>query len=52
MLDRMSLSVKNQWIDEENRVYIIFTLKNVEVAKEDEGGYQYRSAGIVDKWNS
>lgn len=29
MLDRMSLSVKNQWIDEENRVYIIFTLENV-----------------------
>lgn len=29
MLDRMSLSVKNQWIDKENRVYIIFTLENV-----------------------
>lgn len=29
MLDRMSLSVKNQWIDEENRVYIILTLENV-----------------------
>lgn len=29
ILDRMSLSVKNQWIDEENRVYIIFTLENV-----------------------
>ena len=25
MLDRMSLSVKNCWLDEENRVYIIFT---------------------------
>ena len=25
MLDRMSLSVKNNWLDEENRVYIIFT---------------------------
>lgn len=25
----MSLSVKNQWIDKENRVYIIFTLENV-----------------------
>ncbi len=25
MLDRMSLSVKNSWLDEENRVYIIFT---------------------------
>lgn len=29
MLDRMSLSAKNQWIDKENRVYIIFTLENV-----------------------
>ena len=25
MLDRMSLSVKNGWFDEENRVYIIYT---------------------------
>lgn len=25
MLDRMGLSVKNNWFDEENRVYIIFT---------------------------
>lgn len=25
MLDRMSLSVKNGWLDEKNRVYIIFT---------------------------
>ena len=24
MLDRMALSMKNRWIDEENRVYIIF----------------------------
>lgn len=29
MLDRMSLSMKNKWIDEENRVYIIFTLEDV-----------------------
>ena len=27
LLDRMSLSRKNGWLDEENRVYIIFTLK-------------------------
>ena len=25
MLDRMALSVKNEWLDEKNRVYIIFT---------------------------
>lgn len=29
MLDRMALSVKNRWIDENNRVYIIFTLEQV-----------------------
>ena len=29
MLDRMSLSVKNKWIDEENRVYIIFTVEEI-----------------------
>ena len=29
MLERMSLSVKNRWFDEKNRVYIIFTLEEV-----------------------
>ncbi|MCP1101972.1 hypothetical protein M2454_000765 [Aequitasia blattaphilus] len=29
MLDRMSLSQKNGWLDDENRVYIIFTVKNI-----------------------
>lgn len=29
MLERMSLSMKNQWIDEYNRVYIIFTLEDI-----------------------
>lgn len=29
MLDRMSLSIKNQWLDEEERVYIIFTVDEV-----------------------
>lgn len=29
MLDRMSLSMKNGWLDEENRVYIIYTLENI-----------------------
>lgn len=29
MLDRMSLSIKNQWIDDENRVYIYFKLEDV-----------------------
>ena len=30
MLDRMGLSTKNGWFDEHNRVYIIFTLENVQ----------------------
>ncbi len=29
MLDRMSLSIKNRWLDEEDRVYIIFTVEEV-----------------------
>lgn len=30
MLDRMSLSVKNGWLDDEGRVYIYFTLDDVD----------------------
>ena len=29
MLDRMSLSLKNKWFDEQSRVYIIFTIEEV-----------------------
>lgn len=29
MLDRMSLSLKNNWLDDENRIYIYFTVKEV-----------------------
>lgn len=29
ILDRMSMSMKNGWLDEENRVYIIYTLDNI-----------------------
>jgi hypothetical protein len=29
MLDRMQLSVKNGWIDEVNRVYIIYTIEQI-----------------------
>jgi hypothetical protein len=29
MLDRMSLSMKNEWIDSENRAYIIYTIGNI-----------------------
>ena len=29
MLDRMSLSMKNGWFDEENRAYIHYTVENI-----------------------
>ena len=29
MLDRMSLSMKNGWFDDENRAYIHYTLDNI-----------------------
>lgn len=29
MLDRMSLSIRNRWFDEEDRVYIIFTIEEI-----------------------
>lgn len=30
MLDRMSLSIKNQWIDDEGKVYINFSVENIQ----------------------
>lgn len=29
LLDRMSLSIKNRWLDEENRVYIVFKIDEI-----------------------
>ena len=29
MLDRMSLSMKNEWFDDENRAYIIYTIDSM-----------------------
>lgn len=29
MLDRMSLSMKNQWLDEEGRAYIYYSLDDI-----------------------
>ena len=31
LLDRMSLSVKNGWLDEQNRVFIIFTIEDADM---------------------
>lgn len=41
LLDRMSLSLKNQWLDAQNKVYIIFTV--------DEIIYIYRMRQISGK---
>lgn len=32
LLDRMNLSARNQWLDEEGRVYIIFTIEEIKKA--------------------
>ena len=32
LLDRMSLSVKNEWFDKQGRVFIIFTIEDVKRA--------------------
>ncbi len=29
MLDRMSMSMRNGWLDEENRVYIVYSIENI-----------------------
>lgn len=29
MLDRMSLSIKNQWFDDQNRAYIYFSIEDI-----------------------
>ena len=44
MLDRMSLSIKNGWFDDENRAYIIYTIDNIRFAKS--------SADLLHKSNS
>ena len=31
MLDRMSLSMKNGWLDDENRAYIIYTVDAIKI---------------------
>lgn len=29
LIDRMSLSLKNQWLDDQNRVYIYYTIESI-----------------------
>lgn len=46
MLDRMSLSVKNKWFDEENRVYIIYTVDEI---IEDIGCARQKATKLLDE---
>ena len=38
MLDRMGLSIRNGWLDEQERVFIYFTLEGVPVHRVGQGG--------------
>ncbi len=37
MLDRMSLSIKNQWFDDKNRAYIYFSIEDILFAGRKQG---------------
>ena len=30
LLDRMGMSIKNKWLDQENRVYVIYPIKEIQ----------------------
>lgn len=49
MLDRMSLSMKNKWVDEHNRVYIYYTMENI---MEDLGCAKEKCTKIVGELDS
>ena len=44
MLDRMSLSIKNEWFDEKGRVYIIYTIDNI---REDLGCSKEKAVKVL-----
>ena len=49
MLDRLALSIRNGWLDEENRVYIHYTLDNI---MEDLGCAREKCARVVAELDS
>ena len=49
LLDRMSLSLKNSWIDDENRVYIIYTVTSI---AEDIGCSKDKAGRILSELDS
>ena len=46
MLDRMNLSIKNMWLDDNNRVYIIYTLEDI---IDDFGCARQKAAKLLDE---
>ena len=46
MLDRMSLSIKNKWFDDNNRAYIIYTINSI---MEDLGCGKEKAVKVIDK---
>ena len=44
MLDRMSMSMKNGWLDDENRAYIIYTIDNI---REDLGCSKEKAVKVL-----
>ncbi len=44
MLDRMSMSMKNGWLDDENRAYIIYTIENI---REDLGCSKEKAVKVL-----
>ena len=48
LIDRMSLSMKNQWLDRQNRVYIYYTIENI---MEDLGCGHEKAGKLLVKMN-
>ena len=48
LLDRMSLSVKNGWLDGQGRVYIIYTVREVQ---ESSAAPNTRRSNCSESWN-
>ena len=46
MLDRMGLSVKNHWVDDDNRVYIVYTMEDIIV---DLGCARQKTAKLLEE---
>ena len=49
MLDRMSLSIKHEWVDEKNRAYIIYTIDSI---KDDLGCSKEKAIKVLAELDS